>query len=506
MLDPSGELAQLRAELALLRFRFALLVEDSADAFYLKDADGCYVYINEAGAAMMFHRPEQLIGHDDVGLFSPEVVAEIRGDDLHVIRTGQTAVIRTARAMTDGTRLDYLTVKRPWFDADGTVVGVVGTTQDMTPQAEAQRATAGTSEAFRGLVQAASNLILVHRGGVVLHANPAALAVLGGRPGAFVGSSATELVHADHRDALRKLLAGGRSHVDTAFIRADGELVFLELRDLPATWDGEAARVLIGAPGVHGAAPGHWSDASDATAPVSEALTNGPMAPDVQAALDRAAVLAGSRLRERKSGLGGRGGAHPDVDAERRLVQVLIDAPAHAPRPSPAGKPGRVTMSTSVSNDAGGRPWASCSIVVEPAPRSSVISPAPSQDRRPRLLLVDDERLISDLLVDGLAGSFEVVAADGVQAALALVTTSPPFDLVLCDLIMPGGGGQRLFEALDERGIRPAMLFMSGGAATPEARNFIERERIVPIEKPFRLGDVRRLLLGALAGRTIPPE
>ena len=441
MLDAAGELAQLRAELALLRFRFKLLVEDSADAFFLKDADGCYVYINEAGAGMMFHRPEQLIGHDDVGLFAPEVVAEIRGDDLHVIRTGQTAVIRTARATTDGTRLDQLTVKRPWFDADGRVGGIVGTTQDMTPQAEAQRATAGTSEAFRGLVQAASNLILVHRGGVVLHANPAALAVLGGGHGAFVGSSATELVHADHRDALGRLMAGERPQADVALIRADGGLVFLELRDLPATWDGEAARVLIGAP---------WSDASDAA--------------------------------------------------------VLIDVPGDAPRPSLAGKPGRVTMTTSVSKDAGGPPWASCSIVVEPAPRSSVISPAPSEDRRPRLLLVDDERLISDLLVDGLSGSFDVVAADGVQPALALVMTSPPFDLVLCDLIMPGGGGQRLFEALGERGIRPPVLFMSGGAAWPEARNFIERERIVPIEKPFRLGDIRRLLLGALAGRTIPPE
>jgi len=113
--------------------------------------------------------------------------------------------------------------------------------------------------------------------------------------------------------------------------------------------------------------------------------------------------------------------------------------------------------------------------------------------------LVDDERLISDLLVDGLSGTFDIVATDGVEAALRAVEEGPTFDLILCDLIMPRGGGAWLSDELRRRGVRPRMLFMSGGAATPEARHFVDREHLVPIDKPFRITDVRRRLLAALS-------
>lgn len=105
--DERTELERLRSELQLLRARFEQLVEHSAEAMYLKDRDSRYVYVNQSAAAMMFRRPSELIGADDTGVFAPDVVLDIRADDLHVMRTGETAVIRTARVMSTGVRLEF---------------------------------------------------------------------------------------------------------------------------------------------------------------------------------------------------------------------------------------------------------------------------------------------------------------------------------------------------------------------------------------------------------------
>lgn len=79
------------------------------------------------------------------------------------------------------------------------------------------------------------------------------------------------------------------------------------------------------------------------------------------------------------------------------------------------------------------------------APRPADAAP----DRRPRVLLVDDDRDsvdIHSLLLARLGAS--VVPAEGVEQALARLRHEP-FDLVLTDLRMPGGGGLELIAQLE---------------------------------------------------------
>lgn len=625
MSESDGELERLRAELQLLRYRFNLLVEHSAEAIYVKDLESRYIYINEAGARMMYQRPEQLVGRNDEGLFAPEVAAEIRADDLHVIRTGQTAVIRTARTMTTGAHLNFLTVKRPWFDADGRIIGVVGTTQDVSELVDAQREAAAATESFRTLVEAMMEVVLVHRQGIVRYANPAALVILARVEAEVVGAPLGEFVRPEDRAVIEQLASDGRGRAEVGFVRSGNGVALVELSDVPGTWCGESVRVAIGrdvtarrrmdarlrdserlaAVGMLASGVAHeiknpltfvlgqaqallglchdapiqarLRDLVDAAERIEGIVAgvsalarpevDGPGAADVEGAVDRALLLAGVRLRDRAQVLRERGGVPLVVGSERRLVQVLVNLLVNAGQAVGTGATmGEIRVSTrrnggmveirvhdsgpGVSLDTADRIfepfvttkapgegtglglWVSRSIldelggtlelenpgvrgacfairlpVAEPPAGATVPAeaaapvvvpstpPRPAPTQKPRLLLVDDERLISDLLVDGLSGSFDVVATDGVDAALAVVAGAPPFDLILCDLIMPMGGGARLFDELGRRGKRPPMVFMSGGAATPEARHFLERERLTPIEKPFRIGDVRRRLL-----------
>ncbi len=67
-----------------------------------------------------------------------------------------------------------------------------------------------------------------------------------------------------------------------------------------------------------------------------------------------------------------------------------------------------------------------------------------------KVLVVDDNALILDLLMKGLTPHCEAIAAaDGADALLKIVDDPP--DLILCDYRMPGLDGRQLYEKLRAR-------------------------------------------------------
>jgi DNA-binding NarL/FixJ family response regulator len=85
-----------------------------------------------------------------------------------------------------------------------------------------------------------------------------------------------------------------------------------------------------------------------------------------------------------------------------------------------------------------------------------------------RILIADDHELLRDVLRSYLEaeGGFEVETVADLPQAIAAISTSPPFDLVLLDYSMPGMNGfAGLEEAVTVSGDRPVAL-MSGLAPT----------------------------------------
>ena len=110
-----------------------------------------------------------------------------------------------------------------------------------------------------------------------------------------------------------------------------------------------------------------------------------------------------------------------------------------------------------------------------------------------KVLVVDDNALILDLLTKGLAPHCEVVtAADGADALLGIVDDPP--DLILCDYRMPGLDGRKLYEKLRARQQTKQIPFIFLGS-----RKDVE-EKLRPIVegveefvvKPFFLKDLVR--------------
>jgi CheY-like chemotaxis protein len=119
-----------------------------------------------------------------------------------------------------------------------------------------------------------------------------------------------------------------------------------------------------------------------------------------------------------------------------------------------------------------------------------------------RVLVVDDEPLVGRAVARVLGQRHEVLIATSGREALALIEAGHEFDLVLCDLMMPGMTGMELYRTVGERS--PAVLdrfvFLTGGAFTLEAEAFLNSTRAERIIKPFDSAALR-LLAAARARR-----
>jgi CheY-like chemotaxis protein/anti-sigma regulatory factor (Ser/Thr protein kinase) len=116
---------------------------------------------------------------------------------------------------------------------------------------------------------------------------------------------------------------------------------------------------------------------------------------------------------------------------------------------------------------------------------------------RARLLVVDDEPLVADMLRRALADSHDVTVATDAQSALHHILGGQAFDLIFCDLLMPRMSGMDLYARLEtERpGVQQRIVFMTGGAFTERASQFLSEVKNPKLAKPFDLKTLEGLVL-----------
>jgi CheY-like chemotaxis protein len=104
-----------------------------------------------------------------------------------------------------------------------------------------------------------------------------------------------------------------------------------------------------------------------------------------------------------------------------------------------------------------------------------------------RVLVVDDEPMIVRALAERLAGHASVVGETDPGRALDLILADPGFDVIVCDVMMPGMTGTDLHARVagekPERAAR--FVFMTGGTFTERARDYLGRVPNPCIDKPF---------------------
>jgi DNA-binding response OmpR family regulator len=110
-----------------------------------------------------------------------------------------------------------------------------------------------------------------------------------------------------------------------------------------------------------------------------------------------------------------------------------------------------------------------------------------------RVLIIEDEVVLAKWLARLLGKSFEAIIVFSGQDGLDAWIEKGPFDVVLCDLMLPVVSGMQIYRKVQalSPGCEERIVFMTGGAFTHATESFLESITNPRLEKPF---DVPTLL------------
>ena len=140
--------------------------------------------------------------------------------------------------------------------------------------------------------------------------------------------------------------------------------------------------------------------------------------------------------------------------------------------------------------------------VAEPRPRLGVDTPSG------RILVVDDDVTLLRAYRRYLGRRHDVVVAYGGEEALALLAADDNFDLILCDLMMPGLDGVGVYERLrrQQPHLLDRVVFCSGGPTTQRCEQFLSEPGVVFIPKPIGHDALEQWLARSRRRSTVRPR
>ncbi|MFZ1206457.1 MAG: ATP-binding protein [Candidatus Acidiferrales bacterium] len=124
-----------------------------------------------------------------------------------------------------------------------------------------------------------------------------------------------------------------------------------------------------------------------------------------------------------------------------------------------------------------------------------LLEPAGKKSSAPagRILVVEDEPTVAQLVADVLREEGHQVEAvlDG-QEGLTRVSRNS-YDLVICDLRMPRLDGTAFYDALVRTGstVRDRIIFITGDTLSPHTTEFLERNKLPYLAKPFLVEEIK---------------
>ena len=133
-------------------------------------------------------------------------------------------------------------------------------------------------------------------------------------------------------------------------------------------------------------------------------------------------------------------------------------------------------------------------------PRTAPVQPEPAASGQRRILVVDDERSVREAIVEGLTHAGYVVYATGDVGEAVSVLGREAVDLVVTDLVLPGGSGLEIARTVKRahRGI--PVILVTGWPGRVDQETLEAQGIDAVVEKPVGL-DTLRATVAALIGR-----
>nr|WP_294560243.1 PAS domain-containing protein [uncultured Rhodopila sp.] len=542
--------AELLQATALLR----AIGNSSAESLYARDSEGRFLYANPAELAVIGKPLGEVIGRSVAEVHAnAEQAAVVMANDRRIQQTGRTEIIEEDYDAAGLGKRVFRSAKSPLRLEDGTVIGIVGVSSDITrlkdAEAELRVFSAGLEHRVREEVAAreAAQMRAAHAermqalgqlaGGIahdfnnVLQAVAGAMALIERRPDdqpairrlTRLAGEATERGAA----ITRRLLAFGRRG-DLRAEAIDAAVLLPDLREILAHTLGASIDVQVR---VESGLQPFVADKSQ----LETSLIN--LAANARDAMPRGGTIVLSAACETVSRPtpGHPGGIDPG-----RYVRLTIedtgtgmDAATLARATEPffttkavgAGSGLGLSMAKGFAEQSGGGMhiesapgrgttvtlWlpkaAEAAAARAAAPRAPAAAAAPADAEaagRARVLLVDDEDAVREVLALQLEDcGFSVLAAASGVEVLALLAAGETAEILVTDLSMPGMDGLAVIRAVQERlpGLPALLLTGYAGDGAALALGGAVSGAFSLLRKPVTAATLADRLDSLLAGR-----
>lgn len=101
------------------------------DAFYIKDLDGKYLYVNKSSATLIGKPIEEILGFGDSEIFNSSALVQIRNLDEQVVSTQSSVSVETHYKINRNEHY-FQTLLSPAYSKEGNIVGIIGISRDIT--------------------------------------------------------------------------------------------------------------------------------------------------------------------------------------------------------------------------------------------------------------------------------------------------------------------------------------------------------------------------------------
>ncbi len=235
------ELKQVQRAVAEERNLLRTVVDTVPDFIYVKDMQHRMILNNVAHAATLgVGSPAEAIGKTDLEMFPRELAEKFHADEDRIFATGEPMLRVEERSLgKQGGDIWALTTKIPLRNLAGEMIGLVGTTHDVTDMKLSEEALRRSQADLRSVLDSTNTMyVLVDRDGTIRLVNRLAQAasMTGNDQPLGIGTPAVECIPEPFRDNFRarfaRVLQG--EHITEVFsaIRS-GMPSFLEFRYYP---------------------------------------------------------------------------------------------------------------------------------------------------------------------------------------------------------------------------------------------------------------------------------
>ncbi|MBI4247201.1 MAG: response regulator [Candidatus Rokubacteria bacterium] len=122
----------------------------------------------------------------------------------------------------------------------------------------------------------------------------------------------------------------------------------------------------------------------------------------------------------------------------------------------------------------------------------------PQSPRDPKILVVDDEQSVLDVMVECISqAGYRVLPARSGREALKILNAEHP-ELMITDLVMPEMNGLELIEAVRAISPKTEILILTGHSSEASAIDALRREVFDYLTKPFNVAELDRSVKRAL--------